>query len=140
MIARICNSGLALFCLGHAGPATATTPVPVQCSASGTKSFVPAITAPAACAHFVRALGAATGTRTSLNIAPPRDGLIVELRFGSRGMASVQVVQFRAGRPQSLPVYELAISDRPFRGSDIDSLASDVARGLSADVPGKGKR
>jgi hypothetical protein len=71
---------------------------------------------------------------------PLRDGLSVELRFGPRGMASAKAIHLRAGRPIPLPVYELAISDRPFRASDIDALAGDVARGLSAALPGKETR
>jgi hypothetical protein len=114
--------------------------MPVQCSAVGTKFFAPAITAPDACARFVRTLGAETRTSTSLRTVPLRDGLSVELRFGPRGMASAKAISLRAGRPIPLPVYELAISDRQFRASDIDALAGDVARGLDVALPGKGKR
>jgi hypothetical protein len=139
MVARIGNPGLALLCLGAAGPVVAAPPTPVQCSAIGLKNLAPATSAPSICAHFVHVLGAATRTPMSLSTAPPRDGLTVELRFGPRGMASARVMRWRAGKATPLPVHELAISDRQFGMSDIDTLAGDIARGLTAGrAKGKG--
>jgi hypothetical protein len=140
MVDQAVTAGLGLLCLGAAGQAVAAAPMPVQCSAVGTKFFASAMTEPDACARFARALGPATRTTISLTTVPLRDGLSVELRFGPRGMASAKAICLRAGRPIPLPVYELAISDRQFSASDIDALASDVARGLSAALPEKGKR
>ena len=139
MVARVAHSGLTLLCLGLAGPAIAAAPMPVRCTVIGTKFFAPTVPETELCTRFVRALGAAAHLPTSLNTAAAPDGLIVELRFGPRGMASAKASRLRAGRTISLPVYELAISDRQFAPSDIDMLASDVARGLTAGMARKGK-
>ncbi len=106
-----------------------TSAMPILCTATGTKFFAPAMTAADVCARFVRVLG-------PLSI---RDRLIVELRFVPRGLASAKATRFSAGRPQHLPVYELAISDRQFAVTDIDSLARDLARAMTSNTPRKGK-
>ena len=109
-------------------------PLPIQCSATGVKFFAPAMTAAGVCARFVGALGAAMPSAL-----PPGERLVVELRFLPHGVASAKVTQLRAGRLQSLPVYELAISDRQFAVTDVDSLARDVGRAIRAGTSRKGK-
>ena len=91
-------------------------PVVAGCSASGGKYFATPITDAEICARFTRALGK-VGQGTS-----------VELRFGPRGVASARAV--RVGRA-SLPLYEMAVSDRRYTMTDIDRLAADVVRGFT---------
>lgn len=112
--------------------------MPVQCSATGAKLLAPAMTAAEACARFVRALSGATGKPATLAAAAPADGLVVELRFLPRGMASARATRLRAGRAQALPLYELAVSDRKFAPRDIDTLAASVAQGVTMAAATKG--
>lgn len=89
------------------------------------------------CARFARAFAVASGWRVASG-TPTRtgDGIVVSLRFGKRGLASANVIRHRAGRIQSLPVYELAVSDRQFAARDIDQLAADVAHAMTAAIVG----
>ncbi len=132
MFGRVGNTGLALLSLGATGSVMAAMPIPmpIQCSATGTKSFAPAMTAPEVCARFIRALGVAAKRPVSPGITAPRDGLVVELRFLPGGMASARATRLSAGESYPLPLYELAVSDRSFSLKDIDTLAADVERGL----------
>ena len=113
------------------------SPIHIQCSVSGTKLVVPAITADQACTRFIRAFGAASGKPvTSGKSATLNDGLIVEIHFKPRGMAAASATRMRAGRVQRLPLFQMAVSDRAFAPGDIDSLAADVARGMTTKTAG----
>lgn len=115
--------------------------MPVQCTATGAKLFTPAMTAADACARFVQALSGAMRAPAALVAAgaPPANGLVVELRFLPRGMASAKATRLRAGRGQALPFYELAVSDRPFAPRDIDRLATSVAQGMTTVAADTGR-
>ena len=139
------SSGWSLLSLVGAGTAMAAAPqprtMPVQCSATGTKFFVPAMTATDVCARFVQAYAIATRAPATLSVAlPSSGGLVVELRFLPQGIASAKATQLCDGRPQPLPLFELAVSDRRFAADDINRLAADVARGITMRAAIAGKR
>jgi len=142
MVSHVVKTGLGLLCLVGAGAITAatpqSTPLLVQCTATGTKFFAPAMSAPEVCARFGRALAAAHPTPVSSGRGEPGDRLVVQLLFQAHGVASVTAIYLHLGSITPLPVYELATSDRHFSASDIDRLASDVARGLKMGKAQKG--
>lgn len=93
----------------------------IVCSADGEKAFAPALTPDQICDHFRRALG---GRGQDMR---------VDLRFSMRGLASAQASVWRAGRWETLPLFEMAVMDRRFNLSDIDRLAGDVVVGMTTD-------
>lgn len=135
MFWHVGKSVLAGFSLAGTGVALAASapvsPVVVRCLATGTKYFVPGVSADQVCQRFVQAYGRASGTAVSMRaVARGRSGLVVDLGFRPPGIASARVVELRAGKPRLLPLYEMAVSDRKFLTSDIDRLAMDVAAGM----------
>lgn len=92
----------------------------VTCKADSGKAFLPALTPREICDRFKRTLGDKVGT------------LRVELRFSAKGMASARTSQLRNGQWKSYPLFEMAVMGRHFNTSDIDRLAGDVIRGVTA--------
>lgn len=120
-----------------AAAAPAVAPLAIECTATGLKYFATGVSAEQICQRFVRSFGRARGATVAMRtVAPGRSGLHVEIGFRPPGIASARVVEQRAGKSLSLPLYELAVSDRKFLSSDIDRLAVDVARGLTGALTG----
>ena len=137
MIFSISSGLLALIGLFGTGTNMAAQPgarpLPVHCTATGAKALAPAMTAAEACARFVQALSGAMRAPVALAAAggSTSEGLVVELAFLPQGIASARVTRLRAGRAQTLPLYELAVSDRQLAARDIDTLATSVAQGMT---------
>lgn len=129
---------MALLCLWGATTAMTAAPrsatVPVTCAATGAKLLSPAIAPGDICDRFIAALGTAA-RRPVRAAAQVSEGLKVDLSFRAPGIATANVVRVRAGRAQPPVSYELAVSDRALRASDVERLAGDVARGVFAAKP-----
>jgi hypothetical protein len=96
----------------------------VDCSVDAGKAFAPEISSETICDRFKRGLG------------DEGRALRIELRFSQRGTASAKIAQWRDGKWQDLPLFEMAVMDRSFNISDIDRLASDVKQTIT-DVSDK---
>lgn len=138
MVLAFAGPVLALLSVLPTGAAMASPAPPpaisIACSAEGTK-LVGALSPAAACQRFVAAFAAASGRPAVASSTPPdqlRDGLIVALRFLPQGLAMASATPVRAGSAGPQQRHELAVSDRAFAPADIDRLAADTAKGITA--------
>jgi hypothetical protein len=83
----------------------------------------PALTDAQLCARFMAAL------HTGL---PAGTAVAVRLAFKPQGLAEAMVTRTSAGSAAVTTSHALGVSDRRFRAEDIDSLAREVLRALSA--------
>lgn len=134
MFRRIHLPGLVLAtAAGVAMASPAPPPLPIHCSASGSK-LVAAMTDDAVCQRFVAAYAKASGRPAVAGSPAPggvQNGLVIALRFLPQGVAMASATLVRAGSAAPEQRFELAVSDRGFVAADIDRLAADTARGLA---------
>jgi len=133
MSLRLILAGICLIAGSTNGAAMASTPpLPVQCMVTGAKLLAP-MTASAICQRFVAAFGQARGTPVAVSDVAPADGLVVRISFAPRGIASAAVTVMHRGKAATPVSFNLAVSDRPFGGGDVDTLAASMAAGLRTD-------
>jgi hypothetical protein len=112
-----------LLAIGLTGSASYTmlesNPPAISCTADSGKAFSSALTPDMICDRFMRSIGNKSGT------------VRVELRFLANGVASAKIWQLREGQWTPLPLFEMAVMDRPFSASDIDRMAQDVAQWMA---------
>ena len=123
-------------CTAH--EAVTQNDVGILCSVDGGKMLNPAISDEAVCAMFKTKIDGISKRQTvslkSLSDAGSADWIKIDVRFSKPGTATAIVVQRTSGKETAHPEIAVDVMDKAMGPSDVDTLASAVAKYL-AETP-----
>ena len=120
-------------CTAHGN--AAQNDVALLCSVDGVKLLNPVMNDEGVCAVFKTKIDSAltrpTVTVNSVSEAAPADWIKIDVRFSKPGTASAMVVQRTSGKETAHPEIAVDVMDKAIEPSDVDTLASAVAKFLA---------